>query len=150
MFILVAGSLSIIGLILALLTWIIYRSLSIPSDIMLALMLSELVENSSLLASAIYSTVNQSSEVPSNFEYACLSIGIVLVFGNISALIYNVLFCVILSYSLTKTLKGTLFSQIRYHALAFFTIALSTIALNTTNNIGTGLSGVCGWKIVQR
>lgn len=67
MFILVAGSLSIIGLILTILTWIIYRSLSIPSDIMLALMLSELVENIALLASAIYFTINQSEEVPADF-----------------------------------------------------------------------------------
>ena len=73
-----------------------------------------------------------------------------MVFGNISALVYNVLFCVILSYSLTKTLKGTLFSQIRYHTLAFFAIGLSTIALNITDNIGSGRSGVCGWKVVQR
>ena len=34
---------------------------------MLALMLSELVENIALLASAIYFTINQSEEVPADF-----------------------------------------------------------------------------------
>ena len=72
------------------------------------------------------------------------------ILGNIGALVYNILFCVVLSYSITKTLKGTLLSRFRYHFLALATTLLATTAISTSNNIGTGFNGVCGYKISNK
>ena len=41
-------------------------------------------------------------------------------------------------------------SRFRYHFLALSTIALATIAISTSNNIGTGFNGICGYRISNK
>lgn len=117
---------------------------------MLLIMVSELVENTALLSSALYSTFHTEDTVPTDFETACTAIGVFFILGNISTLVYNLLFCLILSHSVTQTLKGSLFSQKRYHLLAIFTISAAVVAISVSNNVGTGFNGICGYKIANR
>jgi len=41
------------------------------------------------------------------------------IFGNVLSIYYNLIFCVILAYSIQKTLKGFLFNRFRYHLISF-------------------------------
>lgn len=59
-------------------------------------------------------------------------------------------FCIVLSLSIKKTLKGSLFSQVRYHALVLITVCAITVALAVSSILGAGLNGVCGYKIQNR
>ena len=150
MFVLIAGSLSVAVLLVALLSWRFYRSFSIPGDIMFAICLSELVENSSMVASAIYFKMYGGDPMPSNFEPTCITIGIFYTIGNTSSLIYNLIFCLIVSTSLKKTLKGSLFSQAKYHTITLVAVAAITASLAATKTVGSGFNGVCGYKISNR
>lgn len=150
MFLLSAGGLSILLLLLTLLTYGLYRSFSMPADIMFAICIAELVENTSLVASAIYFKVHTSRSIPADFHGACTSIGIFYTLGNTASLIYNLIFCIVVSTSLKKTLKGTLFRQSRYHVLALIFVGGVTAALASTRAIGTGFNGVCGYKLSSR
>lgn len=76
MFLLSAGGLSVVLLALTLASWYVYKSFSTPSDIMLAICLSEFVENISLFVQAgnqnanylVYFTSYDSSQnVPPDF-----------------------------------------------------------------------------------
>lgn len=103
-----------------------------------------------MVASAAYFKAHPSSTEPPDFESACVTMGIFYTIGNTSSLIYNLIFCVVLSFSLKKTLKGSLFNQVRYHALAIVFIISAAVALGVTETLGTGFNGICGYKISNR
>ena len=70
--------------------------------------------------------------------------------GYIGSLVYNVLFCIMLAYSLKNILKGTLFTRNRYHILALATVGAATLSVALTSNVGTDIKGVCGFKIANQ
>ena len=88
--------------------------------------------------------------MPTNFEGACMTIGVFFTIGNTASLIYNLLFCIVVSASMKKTLKGTLFNQKRYHLIVMVFVTGITLAIGLTNTLGTGFNGVCGYKLSNR
>lgn len=151
MFNLIVGSISIVGLILMVASWRLYSSFEIPSDIMLAIAVCELIENSAILASSAYFAVNESmEEIPDNFESSCTAIGVFNVIGNIGSMIYNLIFCLILSFSIKKTLKGSLFNRSKYHAIGLITTLVAAASLVLSDNIGRGLNGICGYRMASK
>lgn len=135
-FIVSVGSISAIGLIITLWTWSFYRSFSIPSDIMFAICLCEAIENISLVISSIYFMTHNEVNPPPGFGSACTSTSIIYAIGNTSSLIYNVVFCVVLSLSIKKTLKGTLFSQPVYHTIIILAVSAVVIGLAVSGSLG--------------
>lgn len=129
-FIISFGLLSVVCLSLTIITWSIYRSFSVPSDIMFAICWSELIENGSLVVSAFYFLLNSENTLPQNFPTACTVVSILFTIGNTSSLIYNVVFCLVLSVSIRKTLKGSIFSQTRYHILILTSVTIITLSVS--------------------
>jgi hypothetical protein len=69
-----------------------------------------------------------------------------LIAGNIASIYYNMMFGVILSYSIRNTLKGYFFNQFRYHILSGFITLGIVLILIFTSGIGRGYNGICGYK----
>lgn len=89
-------------------------------------------------------------EKPSNFDQACYAFGIWNIIGSVSSIYYNLIFCIVLAYSIKKTLKGFVFNRLKYH---FFSIVLTTsiiLALVFTEGLGRGLNGMCGFRIASK
>lgn len=60
------------------------------------------------------------------------------------------LFCIVLSFSIKKTLKGSMFNQFRYHLAVLLIVVAITISLAATQALGSGLTRICGYKIENR
>jgi hypothetical protein len=74
--------------------------------------------------------------MPDNFKRVCIGSSILYSIGNISSLLYNTVFCIVLSLSISKTLKGSLFSQPLYHSLVVISVISITIGLGMTSSLG--------------
>lgn len=103
-----------------------------------------------MVASSAYLTDHSNKQIPVNFGQSCTALGVFLVIGNFGSLIYNLLFCLVLSFSMRRTLKGSLFSQKIYHIFAFVSTISTVLALALSNNIGRGINGLCGYRITGR
>jgi hypothetical protein len=68
-------------------------------------------------------------EVPSNFIVSCTAISIIFTIGNTASLLYNLVFCTVLTLSIRKPLKGTIFNQTRYHLVVILTVIAITVGL---------------------
>ena len=56
---------------------------------------------------------------------------------------YNMLFCIVLAYSVRNTLKGTFMSNIVYHSVGFTCMCLVTIVIFFTSGLGKSVNGLC-------
>jgi len=117
---------------------------------MFAICISEAVENLSLVISSIYFLIHTEETPPPGFGSACTSTSIIYAIGNTSSLVYNVVFCVVLSLSIKKTLKGSLFSQPVYHGFIIIFVAAVVVGLAVSGSLGTNVNGICGYKIQNR
>jgi hypothetical protein len=72
--------------------------------------------------------------------------------GDISSLLYNTVFCVILTLSMGKTLKGTgvIFNPFVYHFFVVFIAIALTITLGLTNSLGLSIGGICSYQSKQQ
>ncbi len=87
---------------------------------------------------------------PSNFDNACYAFGIWNIIGNVASIYYNLIFCVILAYSIQKTLKGFLFNRFRYHLISLLLTGGIILVLILTERLGRGLNGVCGFRVASK
>jgi len=87
---------------------------------------------------------------PPDFAAACTSVSVIFAIGNSSSTLYNVVFCAILSLSIRKPLKGSFFNQYRYHGIVILAVFSITLSLGLTEALGTGLNGICGYKLQDR
>lgn len=149
-FTLAFGSLSVALLTITIITWKVYPSFSVPADIMFAICCAELLENTSLVTSAIYFAANKNSALPYNFAASCTAVSVIFIIGNTASLLYNLVFCTVLTLSIRKPLKGTLFNQFRYHAIVITAVTAIVLALSLSEGVGTGLNGICGYKMQNR
>jgi hypothetical protein len=69
---------------------------------------------------------------PESFDQVCFGLGIMNIFGNVLSIYYNLIFCVILAYSIQKTLKGFLFNRFRYHIISFILTSIIILIVALT------------------
>ena len=58
---------------------------------------------------------------------------IIGVLGWLGITIYNIGFCIILSYTVRNTLKGSMLSKFRYHAISIILIVLGAVGIFFSN-----------------
>jgi hypothetical protein len=87
---------------------------------------------------------------PPNFASACTAVSVIFILGNTSSILYNLVFCTVLTLSIRKPLKGTLFNRFRYHLIVLAFVTAIVLALALTEGLGTGLNGICGYKMQNR
>lgn len=69
---------------------------------------------------------------------------IIGVLGWLGITIYNIGFCIILSYTVRNTLKGSMLSKFRYHAISLVLIALGAIGIFFSNyDSSKNLNSIC-------
>jgi hypothetical protein len=76
--------------------------------------------------------------------------GTLSIIGYVSSTFYNLIYCILFSYSIRNTLKDSLLSPLKYHITSFIIVVGIILALVLSSSLGRSLSGVCGLRIASR
>jgi hypothetical protein len=117
---------------------------------MFGICISQLISNLALLISTAYLMINKGPNLPSRFQETCSGIGLIYSAGDISSVLYNTVFCVVLSMSLGRTLKGGILNRIGYHLVVLLSVISITVPLAVQGLFGLSIRGICGYKALQQ
>jgi hypothetical protein len=87
--------------------------------------------------------------MPALFPQFCEAIGFFTVLSTSGLNIYNIIFCIILAYTVRNTLKGNFFTKIQYHTFSIVCIVIITTTIFFSNTVGKNINGICGFKFTK-
>jgi hypothetical protein len=141
-----AGPIVIILLILLLLSFFIPNTRTPPADIIFITCLFELFLVSSVVAQAgrylLYSAyyfehnVDSSPSPPTDFNTFCNASGFIYMLGIAGINIYNIIFCLMLAFTVKNALKNKYFSMACYHCAGTVLSLLLPVTIFVLNQTG--------------